>query len=356
MERNGLKRLSERRFKAVKGDVTFALMAKNEIAIIGEFLDHHRSIGATQFLTIDNGSDDGTLEFLLDQPDCVVYRTEDAFADANFGMDWINQLMREHGEGGWFAYLDCDEHLQFPGMDRRSVQDFAAALRAEGHDGVHAVMVDMYPAADFTEIDLAGRDRPLAEIMNYFDRDYVVRRRPHRPWRAGRRAPLQILGGPRCRLLSDLRREAGRGWRHAMFVGQIDRFVHKLPASALPLAFRLWPRLVPALQKTPLTFVGPQTRYLNSHDATNVAIAPTLLCLLHFKFCSELAVKDRATGIAEHHYRRGMEREQLRLALLDWKADTLLYEGSVEYRSHRDLEEAGLLGDQFADVLTQYNA
>ena len=44
----------------------------------------HRTLGVDRFYVVDNGSTDGTLELLLDPPDCYLFRTDDPFGAANF--------------------------------------------------------------------------------------------------------------------------------------------------------------------------------------------------------------------------------------------------------------------------------
>lgn len=347
-----LERISKRHYQKRDDDIPVICKAKNEIAIIRQFLEHHRNIGVRNFLFIDNGSADGTREHLLRQEDCVVFASGDSFPAANFGMDWINHILTAHCLGQWAIYLDCDEHLIYPGMDRQTITDYVASVAAGGHDGAAAVMLDMYPKGSFLDLEPLGENEALVDQMRYFDRDYVVRRRPPRPWWKNRLTRLQILGGPRCRLLSSLEFEASRDWRHDMALGQIDRIIHKLPERALPLVYNLWPPGMPAQQKSPINLVKPGFRYINSHDSTSQNISPTLLAMLHFKFCSALQTRKNARPVANQYYRRGLERAQLQRAVARWPSDSLYYEGSVEYRSYKDVMEAGLMGDRFAEVLT----
>ena len=53
-------------------DTEFAVTVRNEIVRLPYFLDYYRRLGAGHFLVVDNGSDDGTHEYLADQPDVSV--------------------------------------------------------------------------------------------------------------------------------------------------------------------------------------------------------------------------------------------------------------------------------------------
>ncbi|UTY39953.1 glycosyltransferase family 2 protein [Allocoprobacillus halotolerans] len=52
---------------------------KNEITRIKWFLDHYRNLGIKLFLICDNNSTDGTLDFLMQQNDVVLYQTTDKY-------------------------------------------------------------------------------------------------------------------------------------------------------------------------------------------------------------------------------------------------------------------------------------
>ena len=62
-------------------------------------LDHHRGLGIETFFVVDNGSTDGSVEFLLAQPDVHLWTTEDSFGAAHCGTDWVLALIDEYGSG-----------------------------------------------------------------------------------------------------------------------------------------------------------------------------------------------------------------------------------------------------------------
>jgi hypothetical protein len=89
--------------------------------------------------------------------------------------------------------------------------------------------------------------------MNCFDKDYIIRGAPHRPWATLYLDAIEVLGGPRCRLFSILEQDLRRGWVHYTFGSQLDRFVDKVPLSLMPMLAALWPRTQEAFFKTGLT-------------------------------------------------------------------------------------------------------
>ena len=51
-------------------------VARNERTLLPHFLDHYRKLGVQHFVLVDNLSDDGTREYLLLQPDVVLYSAD----------------------------------------------------------------------------------------------------------------------------------------------------------------------------------------------------------------------------------------------------------------------------------------
>jgi hypothetical protein len=179
--------------------------------------------------------------------------------------------------------------------------------------------------------------------MGWFDADYVFREWPSRPWDKREFFLLQVLGGPRCRLLSSLEIEMRHGGAFYTLCNQVDRIVDRVPLSFIPLLAKITPHDMPAQQKRPINLVRPGFKYLHSHGGTNSAAAADMTALLHFKFCGEL--KSRFEMKAEgNHYRRGLTYLQLENAVSSWPKRSLCYEGSRQYRSSADLAAVGLIG------------
>ena len=49
--------------------------------LIRSFLDHHRKLGVDQFIIVDDRSTDGTREWLVAQPDCLVMESPFAYGE-----------------------------------------------------------------------------------------------------------------------------------------------------------------------------------------------------------------------------------------------------------------------------------
>lgn len=323
---------------------------RDEILFLPSFLSHYRKMGISEFLFIDNASSDGTTEYLLGQTDCHVFHTSDSYRESNYATLWINQIIEMLNIDGWLIYVDVDEHLVYPDIENTDIRKFCEAIELAGFDCVNAAMIDMYPQGSFLDLSFEPNHN-LSDVMGWFDADYVFREWPKRPWDKREGFLLQVLGGPRCRLLSDLDAEASHGAIFYTLANQVDRIVDRIPLGLVPLLAKIAPREMPALQKRPINFVRPGFRYHNSHVSTNGAVASNMTALLHYKFCAEL--KRRFEMKSEgNHYRRGLSYMQLENAIADWDQASLCYPGSRYYNSSADLMAVGLIGPAVSKVWT----
>jgi hypothetical protein len=85
------------------------MTVRDEMLRLPTTLDHYRKIGVGRFLVVDNGSADGTKEFLLDQPDCHVFVTHNSYSEAGYGIEWQHCLLDEYGTNHWCLVVDADE-------------------------------------------------------------------------------------------------------------------------------------------------------------------------------------------------------------------------------------------------------
>ncbi len=350
--RMALRLLSRKQYRASDGDIPIVCPVRDEIALLPHFIAHHRAIGVETFIFIDNDSKDGTTEYLLSEPGCIVYHTPDSFLESNYGTDWISELLHTHAAGSWAIYLDCDELLVYSQMESTPLAAFVSSYAQSGADCFFAIMVDLYPEGSWAGVSARTASGSILETMNRFDKDYIIRALPERPWRTHTERKLEVLGGPRCRLFSTLEREARRGWIDYMIAGQVDRFVDRVPISMMPALARWWPRPMSAIFKTPINHIGEGFRYPYPHESTNGRRAPVMLAVLHLKFSDELNARFDPMFSYTHHYQRGLERFRLAGALKKWPSGDLAYSGTRRYESSDSLLRCNIIGPAPARVWT----
>jgi hypothetical protein len=282
---------------------------RNERVRLPYFLDYYRKLGIDHFLVVDNGSDDGTREYLAEQPDVSLWATDAGYKQSRFGMDWIMHLLRRHGAGNWCLTVDVDEFLVYPFCETRPLRALTDWLDSAGTRTFSAMLLDMYPKGAMHEHPYREGQNPF-EIAQYFDSgNYTVTR--NWPY-----LNLWIQGGPRARLF---------------FAGQ--------------------PKQAPAMNKVPLVKWHPSFAYVSS---THMMLPRGLNltyeqaggekpsgCLMHAKFLDTFAAKaeeelKRGQHYAESHeyraYRQGLSQER-----------DLWCTWSEKYINWRQLEILGLM-------------
>lgn len=135
---------------------------RNEKWRLAWFCDYYRSIGVDRFFFVDNGSTDGSREWLLSQPDVHVFHTEASFAASDSGVKWVNFLTNRYGQTGWTLYLDVDEAFVFHGIEWMGLRGLTRLMDERGDDLVRAFMLDMFA------------DAPQALRADGFERDFVA--------------------------------------------------------------------------------------------------------------------------------------------------------------------------------------
>ena len=173
-------------------DVLCFCTLRNEQVRLKYFLSYYRERGISHFLFVDNDSNDGSREFLAEQPDCSVWTTPESYKRSRFGMDWINRLLRLYGHKHWCLVVDPDEFLVYPFSDTRPIPALTDWLDASSIKSFGAMILDMYPKGPITAQPYSEGQDPF-EIACWFDPgNYMIERN----WDYGN---LWIQGGPRAR-------------------------------------------------------------------------------------------------------------------------------------------------------------
>ena len=144
------------------------LAAKNERIRIAAQLDHYRSIGTKRFAIIDNGSTDGTKEFLMEQADVDLFESRAKFGSTAKAA-WLDRLMAAYGTERWYLWADADEFFAWEGMEEESLTALCTRLFARGERKLRSFMLDLYPEGAL--LDPARRDEDFLTDSVYFDGD-----------------------------------------------------------------------------------------------------------------------------------------------------------------------------------------
>ncbi|WP_437436798.1 glycosyltransferase family 2 protein [Ruegeria arenilitoris] len=291
-------------------DILAFTTLRNEVTRLPWFLHHYRALGVDHFLVVDNGSDDGSVAYLNDQPDVSLWQTQDSYRASRYGLDWLTWLQMRYGNDHWCLMVDADELLIYPDHEARPLRDLTHWLDGQGRAAFGALMLDLYPKGPLGADSYDPQTDPT-RVVGWFDAG---------PYRTTRQCPLGNLW-------------VQGGARERMFFADA-------------------PRQSPTLNKIPLVRWSRRYAYVNScHSALprhlNAAyagpndVSPSGV-LLHTKFLPEVVEKSQIEKQRRQHFHDPDQfadyYDKTSQRPVMWTAD------SKPYTGWRDLQREGLMG------------
>jgi hypothetical protein len=254
------------RYQQGDGDILLFCCVRNEVQRLPYFLAYYRKLGVNHFFFVDNGSSDGSDEYLANHEDVSLWTTTDSYKQSRFGMDWLNYLLGRFGPGKWCITVDPDEFFVYPRQDTRSLRELLHFCDSRRIGHMNCSLIDMYSNLPLRET-IYGQEMNPIEICPWFDPCGYIETRDHAT------SGYWIRGGPRRRLMNAV-------------------------------------ESAPALNKTPLVKWSQSDRYissthslarkrLNYPHARGLGITGALL---HFKFVSTFVDKADEEQVRRQHY------------------------------------------------------
>lgn len=315
-----IRKIDRRRIPGKPREIRAFLSMRNELARLPYWLEYNRRIGVDRFFILDNGSNDGSREYILQQPDCHCFHTEGSYFANNVDPpNWQNAALNVYGDGHWCLIVDADELFVYRNSEAISLTRLCAFLDRENADAMICHMIDMY--GDVPISRAAYRPgTPFVEAAPYFD--------PEPGWFQKRDQcfPSQLMfGGVRERAL----------WP--------GRFKRHLP---------------PCLTKVPLVRWRKGRKYLvSTHMIDRAVFSDIQGALLHFKFLIGFEAVSSQTVVENQGVNeKGLQERQAYLEVLAQKPDLVLKNAnSVRYRDTAQLVQLGWMrsSKSFED---QFNA
>ncbi len=279
---------------------------RNENLRLPYFFRYYRDLGVNEFVIADNGSVDGTLEWLLEQPDAHVFAARGSYLQSNCGSQWLEYFLKEFGCGAWCVVADGDELFKFPHCESRSLRQLTYFLESRGESAVFALLLDMYPNSTFDDIRYERGMDPL-RLCQYFDDD------SHFLWKT-----------------SDFHSDESR-------VGEFPHFYqggmrHRVLG------------VTPCLNKIPLLKYDRGVKlFIGAHFVEGVKISRLRGVVLHFKFLQDFSHRVREEAKREEHYKRGAQYKDYARALSQNRLVNPYYSRSQRFRNSHQLMNLGLM-------------
>lgn len=304
-----LRQVADRTDKIGHEDILLFCTFRNEDVRLPYFLSYYRKLGINHFIMVDNDSTDGGPDYLADQPDVSLWRTDAAYGDARYGMDWLTFLQGKYAHGHWALTVDVDEFLVYPFCDTRPIRALADWLDASGVRSFGAMLLDMYPKGPVGQTTYEKGTDPF-KVARWFDPgNYIMTKNKLLQ-------NLWIQGGPRARVF-----------------------------------FASKPKQAPALNKVPFVKWRKPYAYVSSTHmilprGLNLVYdqqggEKTSGILLHAKFLNTFGDRAAEEALRAEHYRAG--REYKTYAERKGSDPDLWCQWSEQYINWRQLEILGLM-------------
>ncbi len=279
-------------------DVILICSLKDADLLIGSFIEHHKKIGISNFVFIDNNSSDDSANIIkhYNSNDIKIdlWYTKDVF-DGFKAMGWKQRLMAYYGTPNWFLNLDIDEFFVYLDMEKHTIERLVDKLEKEKSTAARAIMLDIYPNRSLLVTHSVQNKASVFSEYKYIDRSTYGQT-------VNDKFGYRFFGGPRARAFG----------------------------------------LRSSLQKHPLAYIQPGTLGINPHFWYPYKVNLNTKCvaaLLHYKFLPgdfEKYQKYAKTGI---HWNNSKEYRSY-VNVINENPDLNLYDKrySIEYTSSRTLK------------------
>lgn len=273
------------------------LCVKNDLQRLQMLTEHYRALGVKRFAFLDNGSEDGTYEWILAQADADVYRCLQPYQTL-VKEGWINRLVSYYGFDRWYILTDSDELMVYKGMETHPLTDLVGYAEKHGIRRVKGLTLDTY-----SDQKLFGKTDDIKRSYRWIDTDSYQEVETLR----GQKIVKRLIGGPRYRLMGS-----------------------SITLSKFPLVY-----FEPGM-------VSDSAHYQFPHDG--IDDCPCLVGILHYKFIDrDLAEYQKRADDAAGFSGGGKFYKQY-LDYVDHHADpTFMYGGSAEFTGSDKLDLIGFI-------------
>lgn len=292
-----------------EGEVLAIVLVRDGAYYMDAFFDYYRALGIRYFAFIDNGSTDGTVARLRNEPGCVVDR-------AVLPLAQYEDLLRAYpaqtyGRNRWCLYIDMDEQFDFVGREAGGLPDLLGYLEEHGHTALMAQMLEMFPRAPLAEVQDLSFEQAL-DAFAYYDISEVHRYAYH-----STDIPFEAL--LRGNTLS-------RDTLEFLFGGVRGKVFGEACC----------------LTKHPLIFNGQSVVPApHPHLSQNVVVSDMTAVVRHYKFAGNIAARDAASAVSGD-LAHGEDRA--RLEVLEAQESLTLYSADAQkWAGLTPLQEAGFL-------------
>ncbi|WP_241482628.1 glycosyltransferase family 2 protein [Leisingera sp. ANG-M7] len=128
---------------AAPDQVVLIALVRDGAYYLDVFFDHYRRLGVSAFVFFDNGSSDGTIDRIRQEPDTAVLQSP---------LPWLKYentfrayAADRYGRDRWCLFADMDELFDFEGSAAVGLGGLTRYLAQNGYTALQAEMLEMFP-------------------------------------------------------------------------------------------------------------------------------------------------------------------------------------------------------------------
>lgn len=140
------------------------IVVKNDLEKIKLQYNSLEKLGIEHFVYIDNGSTDGSLEFLISKSSVKIFKTSQTYNGATKN-GWQTRIIELYGYDKWYLILDSDEILDYPYSEEVGIDILIDFFESKKIERPISFLVDMHPK----EFNLIKDKYNLKTDFTYFD-------------------------------------------------------------------------------------------------------------------------------------------------------------------------------------------
>ncbi len=262
-------------------------VVRNERFRIPQFIRYYRDLGIDRFVFVDNGSTDGTRDWLSKENGVILYGSDDTYSSER-RVAWLNYALVQHGINRWCVVVDADEYLTYIGCENHPITELLQMTETKRYQGF---MIDMFPKGSMFCCD----ENWFSECV-YFEPGSICKKQ----WKHG----TLIEGGVR---------------------GRVFQFVV-------------------GLSKYPLFYYEGNDFYANAHYLTPKMECPIWFAIRHYKFVDKLDFDKVEEAVRNEQYYRHSHMYKKYYDYIKENGDLIFYsDRAVRYENSESLKCIGFL-------------
>ena len=188
---------------------------KNDLEKVINQYNQCKKIGVKVLVYIDNGSTDGTLEWLMSKKDIVVYATNETYSSIKKSA-WYFKIFSTLGFERWYLVLDSDEVPTYLFDEQIKINRLTQFLEEQGKNIADSFFIDMY-SKSYDNGSAKYIDDVSLSSYRYFDNNFYTK---------ATFKGISVKGGFRERVFFDSKWNSGPQLRKTSLIKPTKKYIY----------------------------------------------------------------------------------------------------------------------------------